>query len=415
MLGQVSRNAPLSVEHAVERRALLGYAAEDADAPTPRLRALVRAGPEASVLAYEHQEGTTLALSGVPAAVTLSSARYGTRPACCTPTGSRPEPDRGSHPAHQRRPGDALLDPGDGDVEASDLQIRLDVAQLLAELALAAGPDRAAGLAVEKMSADDLVAVVSVLQPVALARPTRQALHHRRDVLPALRSRLGAAVPGGEVTPARLERVRPRTLLTLVATVAAVYLLAMASWRGPVSAPCCTRRTGAGVIAALALSAATYVGATDELTGLRPRPAELPPHPARPAGRLLRHPGDPRRRRRGHAEHQVPAAPEDPRGGRGGQRGRGPGGGVRPARPADPRVRRDRRQLGQQTGPAAAVGLVRTGRPRPHRARGAGHPRRAADAARPPVADAGPGAAAAPRGRAAATQARPRNRAACGC
>jgi hypothetical protein len=54
VLGQVSRNAPLSVDHAVERRALLSYAAEDAGAPTPRLRALVRAGPEASVLAYEH-------------------------------------------------------------------------------------------------------------------------------------------------------------------------------------------------------------------------------------------------------------------------------------------------------------------------------------------------------------------------
>ncbi len=59
--GQVSRNAPLTVEHAVERRALLSYAAEDAGAPTPRLRALVRAGPEASVLAYDHHDGTTLA------------------------------------------------------------------------------------------------------------------------------------------------------------------------------------------------------------------------------------------------------------------------------------------------------------------------------------------------------------------
>ena len=59
---------------------------------------------------------------------------------------------------------------------------------------------------------------------------------------------------------------------------------------------------------------------------------------------------------------------------------------------------------------AAAVGLVRAGRPGPHRARGAGHPRRAADAARPPVADAGPGAAAAARGRAAPGQARPGHR-----
>ena len=33
-----------------------------------------------------------------------------------------------------------LLDLGDGDVAASDLQVRLDVAQLLAELALYVGP-----------------------------------------------------------------------------------------------------------------------------------------------------------------------------------------------------------------------------------------------------------------------------------
>jgi hypothetical protein len=39
VLGQVSRNAPLSVDHAVERRALLSYAAEDAGAPPPPLRA----------------------------------------------------------------------------------------------------------------------------------------------------------------------------------------------------------------------------------------------------------------------------------------------------------------------------------------------------------------------------------------
>jgi glycosyltransferase 2 family protein len=60
-LGQVSRSAPLSVDRAVVRRALLSYAAEDAGVPTPRLRALTRAGPEASVLAYEHREGRPLA------------------------------------------------------------------------------------------------------------------------------------------------------------------------------------------------------------------------------------------------------------------------------------------------------------------------------------------------------------------
>ena len=223
--GQVSRNAPLAVDRAVGRRALLSYAAEEAGAPTPRLRAVVRAGPEASVLAYEHHEGTTLAqrnrgcsdaeLSQIWDAVGRLHARKVTH--------------RSLTADRILLTGDGqamLLDPGDGDIAASDLQIRLDLAQLLAELALVVGPDRAAGLAVEKMSADDLVAVVSLLQPVALARPTRKALRRRRDVLPALRTRLLAAVPGGEVTPARLERIRPRTLLTLVASVAAVYLLA---------------------------------------------------------------------------------------------------------------------------------------------------------------------------------------------
>ena len=268
LLGQVSRNAPLSMDRAVERRALLSYAAEEAGAPTPRLRAVVRAGPEACVLAYEHHEGMTLAqrnpgasdaeLSRIWDAVGRLHAHRVTH--------------RGLTADRILLTGDGqamLLDPGDGDVAASDLQIRLDVAQLVAELALVVGPDRAAGLAVTKMSADDLVAVVSLLQPVALARPTRRALRHRRDVLPALRTRLLAAVPGGEVTPVRLERIRPRTLVTLVASVAAVYLLAgelartslqnvlrEADWRWG--------------IAALALSAATYAGATETLLGFVP-------------------------------------------------------------------------------------------------------------------------------------------------
>ena len=266
--GQVSRNAPPSVDRAVGRRALLSFAAEDAGAPTPQLRAVVRAGPEAAVLAYDHHDGTTLAqrnrgcsdaeLSQIWDAAGLLHARKVTH--------------RGLTADRILLTGDGqamLLDPGGGDVAAGDLQIRLDVAQLLAELALVAGPDRAAGLAVEKMSAGDLVAVVSLLQPVALARPTRKALRRRRDVLPALRKRLLAAVPGGEVTPARLERIRPRTVVTLVATVAAVYLLAGELGRaslGSVLHEADWRWT----IAGLALSAATYVAATEALRGFVP-------------------------------------------------------------------------------------------------------------------------------------------------
>ena len=266
--GQVSRNAPLSVEHAVERRALLSYAAEDAGAPTPRLRAVVRVGPEASVLAYEHHEGTTLAQRNAG----CSDAELSQIWDAASRLHAHKVTHRGLTADRILLTDDGqamLLDPGDGDVAASDLQIRLDVAQLIAELALVVGPDRAAGLAVAKLSADDLVAVVSLLQPVALARPTRKALRRRRDVLPALRTRLLAAVPGGEVPPARLERIRPRTLLTLVASVAAVYLLAGELERASLGSVL-HKADWRWTIAALALSAATYAAATEALIGFVP-------------------------------------------------------------------------------------------------------------------------------------------------
>jgi uncharacterized membrane protein YbhN (UPF0104 family) len=265
LLGQVSRNTPLSVDHEVERRALLSYAAEDAGAPTPQLRALVRVGTEASALAFTHCEGTTLAdrnpgcsdaeLRQIWDAVSRLHAHRVTHRALTA--------DRILLTGDGRA---ILLDPGDGDVAATDLQIRLDLSQLLAELALFVGPERAADLAQEKASADELVAVVPLLQPVVLARSTRRALRRRRDVLPALRKLLIAAVPDGAVVPVRLERIRLRTLLTMVASVVAAYLLAgeleraslvsvlrSADWRWS--------------IAGLALSATTYIGATLSLSG----------------------------------------------------------------------------------------------------------------------------------------------------
>jgi glycosyltransferase 2 family protein len=263
--GQVSRNAPLSVDHTVERRALLTYATEDAGVPTPRLRALVRVGPEAAVLAYDHCQGTTLA-SRNPGA---GDAELG----CLWDEVGQLH---AHHVTHRALTADRilftgggqviLLDPGFGDVAASDLQVNLDLAQLIAELALYVGPDKSAGLAVEKVGGSELVAVLPLLQPVALAPATRKALRRRRDVLPALRKQLLAAVPGAEVTPVQLERIRPRTLVTLVASVAAIYLLAGELARASLGSVLRSAdwRWGA---AALVLSAVTYVGAALSLSG----------------------------------------------------------------------------------------------------------------------------------------------------
>ena len=263
--GQVSRNAPLSVYHTIERRALLSYATEDAGVPTPRLRTLVRVGPEAAVLAYDHCEGTALAqrnpgstdaeLGCIWDAVTQLHAHHVTHRGLTA--------DRIVFTADDRV---MLLDPGDGDVAASDLQIHLDLAQLIAELALFVGPEKSARLAVEKVAGSELVAVLPLLRAVALARSTRKALRRRRDVLPTVRKMLLAAVPGGEVTPVQLERIRPRTLVTLVASVAAIYLLAGELARASPRSLLQSADWRWGV-AALALSAVTYVGAALSLSG----------------------------------------------------------------------------------------------------------------------------------------------------
>ena len=262
---QVSRNAPLSVDHTVERRALLSYATEGAGVATPRLRTLVRVGPEAAVLAYDHCEGTALAqrnpgctdaeLGRIWDAVTQLHAHHVTHRGLTA--------DRIVFTADERV---MLLDPGDGDVAASDLQIRLDLAQLIAELALFVGPEKSAGLAVEKVGGSELVAVLPLLQPVALARSTRKALRHRRDVLPTVRKALLAAVPSGEVAPVQLVRIRPRALVTLVATVAAIYLLAGELARASPGSVLRSADWRWGVVA-LALSAVTYVGAALSLSG----------------------------------------------------------------------------------------------------------------------------------------------------
>jgi len=261
---QVARGVQLSVERTVERQALLSYATQDADVPTPRLRTVVRVGPEAAVLAYEHCEGTTLAERG---RCTDAELR------CVWDTVTRLH---AGHVAHRGLTAEhimftpdgqvMLLDPGDGDVAASELQVRLDLAQLILELALYVGPEKSAQLAVEKVGADALAGVVPLLQPVALVRSTRHALRRRRDVLPALRKALQTAVPSDEVVPVQLERIRARTLVTLVASVAAAYLLAgelaqnslgrllrSADWRWG--------------LAALALSVLTYAGAALSVSG----------------------------------------------------------------------------------------------------------------------------------------------------
>ncbi len=264
---QVARRTPLSTERLAESRALLTYAVEDAGVRTPRLRAVLRVGPEAMALATDADGGTSLAQRG--SAVT--DAELGR----VWDAVLRLHAHRVTHrsltadrivicPDGQIK----LLDPGGGDIAASDLQLRLDLAQLLAELATLAGPDRSADLASRELDEAEVVNLLPLLQPVVLARSTRTFLRRHKNVLPELRARLLANDPGDgqAVAPVQLERVRPRSLITLVASILAVYLLTSELARVNIS----TLLRSADprwMLVALGLSALTYVGAAWELSG----------------------------------------------------------------------------------------------------------------------------------------------------
>jgi len=290
---QVSRSAPLTVERAIERRALLTYATEDAGVLTPRLRALVRVGPEASAIANESHDGTTLAELAHPptdaqlarvwdAVLQLHSRRVTHRALTADRIlltsdghgrGDSDNPAPGLGPprrdsGHGGRAGDEvmLLEPGNGDVAASDLQLRLDLAQLVAELALLVGPARAAASARQKLSAGELADVAPLIQPVVLYRTTRIAASRHKEVLPALRKGLLAAAPGPEGAPVQIERIRLRNVLTLVAAVFAAYILAVDLTKTSFSQALRQADWRWGAVALL-LSALTYVGATWALSG----------------------------------------------------------------------------------------------------------------------------------------------------
>jgi uncharacterized membrane protein YbhN (UPF0104 family)/tRNA A-37 threonylcarbamoyl transferase component Bud32 len=264
---QVSRSAPLTMERAVERHALLIYAVEDAGVTTPSLRALVRVGSEAAVLSCERLAGTPL--SGLPAPPTDDQLRQ------VWATVLRLH----EHAiTHRTLTADRilltgpelsdviLLDPGNGDVAASEIQRRLDLSQLLAEMALLVGPDRAADLATAEIGAE-LLSLVPLLQPVALHRSTRAQLRRHKDVLPALRKRLSAAAPDGEgAPPVQLERFRLRTIVTLVIGVVAADILVGQLTKEKFGDLISDVHWGWSLVA-LGLSVLTYVAATWSLSG----------------------------------------------------------------------------------------------------------------------------------------------------
>lgn len=266
--GPAQRRNLLSLRRTVDQEALMSYALREAGIRSPHLLAVRELTPDAAMLTYERVEGTTLDELGEPELTDDLLERVWE---------VQRELQR-SQLAHRRLALDSLLVDADGriwlldlrngEIAAGPLQIRLDVAELLTALSLRFGPERAVVVGARIMGADMMAAALPLLQPVLLTRSTRSAVRKSKNLLSRIREQILTLRPQAAVEPVKLERLRPRTLLTVAAgCLAGYFVLAQFST---------TRLTNLAsaspwwAFVAVAASVGTYAAAGMALTGFVP-------------------------------------------------------------------------------------------------------------------------------------------------
>lgn len=308
------RRTPQSVHQALEQEALLAYAATASGARTPELLAATELGPDTALLVYTHVPGRTLDELGgdeIDDALlrswwecvhTLHQRRvsHGRLTGRCL-LAATPAPGAPRETADERAEGH-LLDLTEGSIAAGDLALRLDIAHLLTVLALRVGADRATASATAVLGVSRVSAALPLLQPIGLLHSVRRELrrHDRErrnalrtavadrlasgeltqaeadqelgaaegDLLTEIRTRVLAEAPRAEAEPVRLERLRPRTLFSVVAGAFAVYLLCTQLTVRP--SDIVARADPGWALAALAAAALSHVAAAMSLTGFVP-------------------------------------------------------------------------------------------------------------------------------------------------
>ncbi|MBX9246800.1 flippase-like domain-containing protein [Actinotalea ferrariae] len=237
----------VSLRQAAERAALLTYAAWSAGVRTPRLLALAEA-EDSMLLVQQHAYGAVPLRDLPPEALTddilddvwdqlRAAHRAGLAHRGLTADtvlvdleppfvpASAPAPD--GTPAATTTTGPVVLLTGweSGDVASSELARRMDIAQMLALLALRVGAERAVGSAARVFTDEDLATIGPLLQAIALPRSTRDEARERKGVLAEVREALLAQLPEADVEPQRLIRFGARTVITLVLGIAAAVLI----------------------------------------------------------------------------------------------------------------------------------------------------------------------------------------------
>ncbi|MGW4905777.1 lysylphosphatidylglycerol synthase domain-containing protein [Streptomyces sp. NPDC004270] len=322
--GFATRSSLQSLRQALEQEALLAYAAIAAGANAPKLIATSELGPDAVMLVYEHTGGRTLD-SLADEEITDELLRNTWHQVQALQSRRIAHRRLAGDAILVDRSGTVILtDLRGGEIAAGELLLRMDVAQLVTTLGLRVGAERAVASAVGVLGPDAVADCLPMLQPIALTRSTRATLRRlareraererdavleasrqakqaraeeaekpdkktvraeqraekralddaleearEEDLLTQIRHQVLKIRPQAPVEPARLERVRPRTLISLIAgAIGAYYLLTQLTHIefGPLVA----NAQWGWVIAAVLFSAVSYVAAAMALLGFVP-------------------------------------------------------------------------------------------------------------------------------------------------
>ncbi len=259
-----------SVIRAVEHQALIAVMAERAGARVPRVDRVVKAGGGTALLVMDQIAGSSL---GQLPAERISDDLLRRLWADVGRMHRAGIAHRSLRAANVMIEGDGrpwLTDFSFSELAATQRQQDLDLAELLASLAILTGADRAVSSAAEVIGAQQLARAVPLLQPLALSAATRHAIAREDGLLAATRSAAAAASGLSEPPLARLQRVRPRTLLAITAAAGAFYFVLPqladvgSSWHALQSAQ------WAWLPVIIAFSALTYLASAAALIGAVP-------------------------------------------------------------------------------------------------------------------------------------------------
>jgi uncharacterized membrane protein YbhN (UPF0104 family) len=156
-----------------------------------------------------------------------------------------------------------------GSIAASDVAMRLDLAELLCSLAMLTSVERSVDSARRVLGSDAIARALPALQPVALSSSTRKALRKHKGMIIALRDAIVELRPDADTEQIQFQRIKPRTLVMIVVGTIAGYVL-LSQLTSVDLATLFSTAQWSWVAAALGFSLITYAGAAWSLSGFVP-------------------------------------------------------------------------------------------------------------------------------------------------